>query len=53
MAGNEFDPTVMPSARAARVKERRMLISTPAYSAIFVVVALLVLGAAWLGVNAR
>jgi hypothetical protein len=53
MAGNDFDTAVMPSARAARSEERRMLIPLPVFAAIVVVVALLVLGAGYLGLAAR
>jgi hypothetical protein len=53
MAGNDFDTSVMPSAGAARRDERRMLIPLPLFVAIVVVVALLVLGAGWLGLAGR
>lgn len=53
MAGNDFDTSVMPSARAARSDEQRMLIPLPLFIAIVVVVALLILGAGWLGLAGR
>lgn len=53
MAGNDFDTSVMPSARAARADQRRMLIPLPAFVAIIVAVALLVLGAGYLGLAGR
>lgn len=53
MAGNDFDIDVMPSARAARSEEQRMLISLPAFVAIVLVVALLILGAGYLGLAGR
>ena len=43
----------MPSARAARRDERRMLIPLPLFIAIIVAVALLILGAGWLGLAGR
>jgi hypothetical protein len=53
MAGNDFDTSVMPSARAARRQERRMLIPLPAFVAIVAGVALLVIGAGYLGIIGR
>ena len=53
MAGSDFDTSMMPSARAARIEERRMLIPLPVFVTIVAVVALLVLGAGWLGLAAR
>lgn len=53
MTGNDFDTDVMPSARAARTAERRMLIGLPAFVAIVVAVALCTLAAVHLGTTAR
>jgi hypothetical protein len=43
MPENAFDKSVMPSARAARAKERRMLIPLPVYVAVVLVIATLIL----------
>ncbi len=53
MTSNDFDIDVMPSARAARAKERRMLIPLPGFVAIVVVVALLILAAGYAGLAGR
>lgn len=53
MAGNEFDPSVMPSAAAARREERRMTITAPIYALIAILVAACILLAVYLGTTMR
>jgi hypothetical protein len=53
MASNDFDIDVMPSSRAARAKEQRMLVPLPGFVAIVVVVALCILAAGYAGLIAR
>jgi hypothetical protein len=53
MAGNDFDPTVMPSANAARVRQRRMLVPAPVYPAIAVLIGLAIFLAISIGAAGR
>ena len=52
-AGNEFDPKVMPSARAARHKQWQMLSGLPTYLILVALVSASILGAVWLGLAGR
>ena len=44
METNGFDPSVMPSARAARAKQRRMLGGVPMYLIAVFVISAFILG---------
>ena len=43
MGTNAFDKSVMPSSRAARLKEWRMLLPLPVYIAMVVVISAFIL----------
>ena len=45
MAGNEFDPSTMPSAEAARREDRRMFRAFPVYILIAGLIGLCIIAA--------